>query len=467
MTQLATHPGLKQGEKLSGRTALIEARDFGKPPPPHAQLIWQKAFGEARAKAMTPRDQHWFFDLATLPRSLMSTADLSGILRQGLVAAHQEPVLAAKAARAQLSFFRSKGAFERSQHEITQRPNYERMQTGKLGLTDIGGDLVQREEAFMSGITKHVPIMAGSSRAYIGGLNKLRADMFDKQIARAQAKGRDVNDPKLLQSIAKQINSATGRGDYGAKGNRYAPAGNLLFFSPRLIKSRLDYLNPHWYYKLDPVARKQAVKGASRLAGTMAAVLYGAHLAGAKIQKDPRSADFAKIRYGNLRFDPLGGFQQYIRTGAQIASGKSISTTTGKTMVLGSGYGKPTRLDIALHFGESKAAPVPSFIIDALNQHGISGKSFNLSQEAYSRLLPLLWQDVYSVYKDKGSAGLAAAAYGIGGLGIGVQDYGPPKPKVKHYGGGSSRGGSNPLVGGSGSNPYLPTGGGSSNPYLP
>jgi hypothetical protein len=198
----------------------------------------------------------------------------------------------------------------------------------------------------------------------------------------------------------------------------------------------------------------------------MAALLYGAHLAGAKLQGDPRSSDFAKIRFGNTRLDPLGGFQQYIRAGSQIASGKMISTTTGKTTVLGSGFGKPTRLDIGLHFGESKLNPTASFIVDALNQHGYSGQSFNLSKEAYSRMIPLLWQDVYSVYKDTGSAGLAALLYGVGGVGVGVQNYGPKKPKVKHYGGGRS-GGSDPLIGGSSSNPFLPSGGGSSNPYLP
>lgn len=440
MTRIATHPGLQQGEKLNGRRALMEARDFGKPPPPHAQLIWQKAFGDARARKMTPPDRHFLFDLATLPRSVMSTADLSGILRQGLLAAHEEPILAAKAARAQVKFFRSKDAFERSQHEIMQRPNYERMLEGKLSLTDIGGDLVNREEAFSSQITKHVPIMAGSARAYIGGLNKLRADMFDKQIEQAGRKGYDINNPKLLRGISKQINSATGRGDYGPTANRYAATGNALFFSPRLIKSRLDYLNPHWYYKLHPLARKQAIKGVTRLAATMAGILYTAHVAHAKLQGDPRSADFGKIRYGNLRFDPFGGFQQYVRAGSQIASGKMISTTTGKTETLGSKFGEPTGLDIALHFGESKLAPVPSFVVDALNRHGYAGQHFNLPQEVYSRMIPLLWQDVYSTYKDKGSAGLAALVYGIGGVGVGVQDYAPRKPKRKNLGGGRSGG---------------------------
>ena len=466
MTRVATHPALTQGEKLSGRRALVEARDFGKPPPPHAQLIWQKAFGEARAKAMTPKDQHWLFDLATFPRAIMSTADLSGILRQGLVAAHQEPGLAAKAAAAQVRFFKSKDAFDASQHEITQRPNFERMQEGKLALTDIGGDLEHREEAFMSSISKHIPLMAGSSRAYIGGLNKLRADMFDKQVARAQAMGRDVNDPKLLRNIAKQINSATGRGDYGVRGNRYAPAANLMFFSPRLIKSRLDYLNPHWYATLDPLARRQAIKGATRLAATMATALYGAHLAGAKIEGDPRSSDFGKLRYGNLRIDPWGGFQQYVRAASQIGTNARKSTVTGKVESLGSHYGGATQFDVAKDFIHSKFAPVPSFIWDSLERKSYTGQKFSLPNAVMQRMVPLLWQDIYSVYQDKGSAGLAALIYGLGGVGLGVQDFKSTPPKQK--------GPKNPYLPTSGptktKNPYMPSTSGSSsssNPYMP
>jgi hypothetical protein len=108
------------------------------------------------------------------------------------------------------------------------------------------------------------------------------------------------------------------------------PALNTLFFSPRLMASRLNFMDPTWYMRLDPYARKQALKSLGKLGVFGAGAGAAGAVAGGKIGTDPRSSDFGKIRFGNTRLDPLGGFSQYLVAGSRLASGKSISSVTGQ-----------------------------------------------------------------------------------------------------------------------------------------
>jgi hypothetical protein len=64
--------------------------------------------------------------------------------------------------------------------DIRERPNAELYIRSKLGLTDIKSPKMQDlEEAYMSQWTEKIPVLAGSQRAYVYFLNRLRADTFD------------------------------------------------------------------------------------------------------------------------------------------------------------------------------------------------------------------------------------------------------------------------------------------------
>jgi len=468
------HPDLTFFEKRALNKALTAAVTKGVTPRTFEIKLMRKAFGQEAADAVKTHAGLFssLVDLSNVPRSLMASFDVSAPFRQGLVAGARHPVLAAKNFGPMFRSFASEHYYQALLDEIHQRPNAELYDFAGVKFTELRGlTSKQREEQFSSGYAERIPVVGhivrASGRAYTGFLDKMRADMFDRQLELAKKAGVNVEDYTQLHGIARVVNTATGRGGLGPV-ESWAPALNAVFFSPRLIASRVSLLNPIWYATLPRYARAQAIRSMVQLGAAAGGILATGIYFGGKVQSDPRSADFAKLRLGNTRIDELGGLQQYIRLTSQLASGKLISSTTGKTMTLGPGYGKLTREDIAKRFIVSKFSPPASFVDDLAKGTTFAGQPFSVKQAVVSRMVPLVAQDAYDLYKTKGSIQLALLGYAISMFGIGMQTYGPPPVKAKRYGGGGGGGGTNPLLGGSSSsNPLLPGGGGSSNPLLP
>jgi len=365
------------------------------------------------------------YQLANVPRSVMASFDLSAPFRQGLfLMSHPKRFFGSF-----LNMFKSLGgenAFKAGQEAIARKSTFDLMDEGKLALTEMDTILTAREERFASQWAEKIPIVGkairASGRAYTGFLNKLRADVFDDLIVKADKIGlMPRSNPDLVKQVANFVNVASGRGSLGS----LQPAANALnafFFSPRLMASRLTLLNPLYYIKADPFVRKEALKSLFTFAGVTTTVLGLAKLGGAEVGYDPRSADFGKIKIGNTRIDIMGGTQQYIRMAAQLITGKYISTTTGKEITLGEGYKPLTRLDILVRQVESKEAPIFSFITDLMRGQDYAGNKIKISKEIGSRFVPMLASDIYDIAKDDPSL-LPVGV--LGGLGFSVQTYAP------------------------------------------
>jgi hypothetical protein len=217
---------------------------------------------------------------------------------------------------------------------------------------------------------------------------------------------------------------ATGRGYLGAKLEPVAVTLNQVFFSPRLLASRLQALNPAYYFKLEPFARKQALRNMFATLGAGATVVGLAKLSGAEVGVDPRSADFGKIKVGNTRIDIWGGFAQYAKLAGQLVSGKLVSSTSGKVSTLGEGFKPLTRLDILQRFAESKQAPIFSFAMGLLRGQNQIGESFKAGPEVVKRFVPMVIQDAIELYNE--DPGLVPLDL-LGVFGVGLQTYGPRK----------------------------------------
>jgi hypothetical protein len=378
-----------------------------------------------------------------MPRSIMSSFDLSAPFRQGIFLVGRKEFW--KSFAGMFKQFGSKETFEGIQASIRSRPTYRKMTEAGLALSEMDGPLHTREEQFMSdwAATKLGPVSAmvrASNRAYVGFLNKLRADVFDDILKKSVDAGIDFDaDPKALKDIARFVNAATGRGDLG-KLNQAAPVLSGLLFSPRLMASRIAMLNPMTYASYSPVVRKEALKSLLSF-GAMATTVIGlAAAGGADVETDMRSSDFAKIKIGDTRFDMLGGFQQYLKFFAQQITGKK-KTASGKLVEFGPGFGKESAWDSFLTALRTKFSPVAGFIADARDGENVIGEEFNLGVEdpkklsswmkndAVQMFVPLFLQDLTEAMEEYGLKGALTGVPAV--FGVGVQTY---KPKEKKDG---------------------------------
>jgi len=358
------------------------------------------------------------YETINIPRALMATADVSAGFRQGIFIAARRPKQFAKEFIRQFKYLTSEKAYKNLKADIVTDVDYPIMKKNGLALADLQHGLSAKEEAFMSTWAEKIPgigkITRASQRAYTGLLNKLRFDYYKDFLKKADELG--ITDEKYFKDAAEFVGAATGRGGLG-NFERSAVALNAVLFSPRLMISRLKLLNPIYYAKLHPEVRKEALKSLFSFAGATMGVLTLAKMAGAEVGADPRSADFGKIKIRDTRIDIMGGFQQYIRMAAQITSGKYVSSTTGKEITLGEGYGSATRWDIFLRQLESKESPVASFATAILKGKDYTGKDVKVGKEIGQRFVPMVIQDIYDIAKEDPSL-LPLGMLGMTGMGL-------------------------------------------------
>lgn len=453
------NPKLSLFDSVNARTGLRKLLDGTVPNKSEIELL-SKVFppdfikAALKHRSTTSKIADFAGNALNLPRSLMSTADLSAPLRQGIFLVGRKEFY-----KAVPTMFREfKDAFVKNDSvpvadrganwqssgsmlvdEIQARPTYELMERAGLAISKPHSyDLSAREEQFMSQWAERVPgnnvaskaynttmgrVVRASGAAYSGFLNKLRADTFDDLLRKSEAAGIDFKqNPKALKDIASYVNAATGRGSLGSL-NQAAPVLSGLFFSPRLMASRIQMMSPHFYLNpnVSPVVRREATKSLLAFGAITATILSLAKAGGADVEDNPRSSDFGKIKVGNTRYDIFGGFQQYAVLATRLATNET-KTLKGDVRTLGEGYGSRTRLGVAGDFLANKASPVAGYVRDYLKGSDPVGKPFDARGDAMQLFMPLFLQDLQSAYESEGVTGAAKTLPGI--FGVGVQTYG-------------------------------------------
>lgn len=369
-------------------------------------------------------------DIAGIPRAILSSGDVSGMGRQALVAFLSHPRTVIKTFPKQFKYFASEKAFKASQDELMSRPKFDMAKSSGLALQELSGPVSETEEKFMSNLAERIPVLGkmihSSGRAYTGTLNRIRMDLFDQLTDQARKSGYDINDPKILKDLTKVINNSTGRGHLGAAED-HAQSLSTALFAPRLMASRINIFNPNYYRKLSPPAKKEAIRQFVALGTFAASVLGMAKMAGAEVETDPTSSDFAKIKIGDTRLDILGGHQQYLVLAARLAMNKVTSSQTGKEIKLGDEYGAPTAMDIIYRFLESKENPTLGMITKIIKGKDIEGNSTRTAEGIGKTLIggltPLIAQDLYDVMQHP-KALHPAINTSLSAIGIGSQTYG-------------------------------------------
>jgi len=327
----------------------------------------------------------------------------------------------------------NEGFFKASQNSIMKHPNFTRptsagktvgksaAERAELSMTDL---ISKREEIFTSSIAEKIPGIRASNRAYVGYLNKLRADMFNRFV---KEEGGDIlkNDVKL-RAIGKLINNATGRGKLPGALEDNAKLMNTLFFAPRLHAGKIrmwgQLFNPKFYAENTPTVRKNALRSVitSTGVGLLAGELF--RQMGAEVSNDPTSSDFRKIKIGDTRIDPFGGDQQYAVAIAKLLTGKSTSSTSGKiTELYQPEFGEQSAGGIMADFMANRLAPLPSMAVNLLFSKDYGDEDFGIQSQLIDKTVPIIVQDIMELAEED-PALLPLTIPGM--FGVGVQTYG-------------------------------------------
>lgn len=410
----------KERKPLPETPELVEARTELR----RAQKEFESAKRRAEREAMTKTQKaiDATKQVVGATTDVLTSIDVSAVLRQGVVFSLGHPLETVKNSALMFRAFASEGAAERIQTIIENDPLYPKLEKAGLEFTGYGDTLSPQEENIRSRISKHIPFVASSQRAFVTYMNAQR-------MVRAKAMVEALPDttPAEIKSIAEFVNDATGRGKLS---NKRLDAGlelaRLALFSPRLYLSRLNLLSMRPIRRAASARqRKQAAVELGRFAAGLAAASGLAWMLGAEIEvEDPKKADFGKFRFpsktdvGDTRIDMTGGLSQYITLAARMGSGE-ITDTSGKTKA-------QNPVDTFTRFLRNKLNPPVGAAVDLIVGKNAVGEPTGLQEAAARMVIPLSVRDIVETMKAQGiPEGTAISILGL--FGAGVQTYGPKK----------------------------------------
>lgn len=469
-------------EKERIKSLAAAAEDLGTITDPAEKLAAQKALKDAAEnKGVFQRIKTIGEGILSIPRSIMTSGDLSFALRQGAVLGVRFPKIWAESIAQSAKMAVNPRYFEEQMSKVANavdkngEPLLPAYQDMKLSIEGVKG---KSEEAFGNtnllerklnetgkgaaakkainkiNVIRH--FVAASDRSFTGAATLLRANVAKKIINDYGGMEKFAQWTKReKQDLGRMIDTASGRGRGGQFFEQAAPTLGQTLFSARLWKSRLDLINPVYYAQLKGPARKYALQGAGAFASTVAITLMAAKAAGADVEMDPRSSDFGKIKIGDTRYDIMGGLQQNIVLAAREVTGQKknsngdiitfapgihLPDSDGSTPAFGdapdAGFGAPTRASVLGDFATNKTSPTINTAITLARGTDIAGNAVNPWQEVASLFIPLGASSISDKEandkpQNAGQAIGNAAAVGLPEFfGVGTQTYGNNNTKV-------------------------------------
>lgn len=405
-----------------------------------------------------------------LPKGLIASIDVSAPFRQGIIfMMTQNPVKSAQQLKQMFGFWGNTKNYDKWLAELKASDEYALIKASGVYISEQNGKLSAMEEVFANNLGNKIPLLGQSYKikgaklpgldlykrseaAYSGFLNNLRVQSFMDGAQLLKENGYTIqNNPEVFKDWANYVNSATGRGNMNPE---LAVKLGPIFFSPRLIKARLEQigvsdalalfgLSDGFYMKMSPPARAMALKRMGAFMGVMGTIIGLAALYynnddddKSSVELDPRSSDFGKLKFGNTRVDLTGGFATYYRAFGQFLSGKRKDINTGEIQKLNQGFGKKTRFEVLQDFYGNKLSPFAQKVYQytAVSDEERERRALEeASQEtAFNKsgmplwlqdlTIPLWMRDVEPIMKDQGN-GTGLFLIGLSLLGEGIQYY--------------------------------------------
>lgn len=347
------------------------------------------------------------------PRAMMATADMSYLLRQGLIPSLGHPKLAGEAFGKSVKALFSQRFTDRFAVELNESPNKQYWDKYGLELSEFD-DMSQREEMFTSHITGKIPlfgkVVRASERNMTTGLNALRTKLFDDFMQ----KHPSAND-ETLTAYAEYINAATGKGDISGLG-KGAQKLSKLMFAPKFAWSRFTAPVKAGKLLLNPETSGEIARQWGALFGTGMTVLSLAVANGLEVGTDPEDPDFGKIKYKDSHIDVWGGLQQPMRLMARTAK-------AGYNGVRGEGE-RTDILKAITQFVSYKLNPAVTLPFELASGKDVIGKDITPAQSFITRTTPLtLQQMMESAYEFGYTPEEVMALTLMESLGVSVQNY--------------------------------------------
>jgi len=379
-------------------------------------------------------------ETVNLPKQLIASFDLSAILRQGGIPTISHPSEALKIFIPSMRALKSEEGFIAAEEAIKNHERYPYWLRAGLDLTTKTAGLAKMEETQMSRLASKIPGIRASERHYMTWMNLQRYAMVEFYANKLNPDGQlpTADEAKI---IAHAVNVATGRGGSGMRAGALS-ALSTIFWAPRLTISRFQYLlgHPIWY---GAVSRAVPFKGTGRVRWLLAKeyaqflgkllALYGLGLLmGGDVETDPRSSDFAKIRFGDTRVDPAVGLQQPVVLLSRLATGKTVDTGGRVESIVGDTrpYGGQTVWDVMAGFARTKLSPGISQLLALRSGETFVGEKVTPKTTARDLIIPLAIRDAYQAIESEGWVkGSALSALSI--MGMGLSTYVSAGPKTR------------------------------------
>lgn len=435
-----------------------------------------------RTKSQKVYDSLW--EMWNLTRALRATGELSPVLLQGGVytigQSITNPMMAVRAFAQLFTQGFSEKKHEAWLRKVQAQEFYPRLKQSKLAITETDVKVNAKEELFLSGWVNQIwdglglPLRAFGEKPYkvweklsppkfferatIAYLNSIRLEKYlqGEQMLRAQGIEYNGNE-KQYKAMADVINTFTGRGSLGKLELVSKPLA-AVFFSPRMWSSSIQQTIalPYFYAaagvrdtpsigggRFKPtVAQKMILMDYMKYVGLTAAILMLVKAneddddkEGMKVEMDPRSSDFGKIKFGDTRIDPWGGRIQQVVLISRMMTDSII--TKGEKKTLGSTPFTPTKGGLLLKFAQNKLSPssamVAKFLFSSWKKDKETNEMIRVDQYGQpiggplsmttDNLYPIYWEtisELHDEHKPVVAGFLDAAAFF--GLGIGVYE---------------------------------------------
>lgn len=429
---------LRTFEQIRANDALNKLQDGIVPTPSELEILGSIIGRSQAAKIVAAQAQKigklkgLLLELANFPTTTLASFDISMVGRQGITTLPKYPKQWFEAVIVSYKAAYSEAYAQQALNDMDTDEWAEIRRRADVFRSDIDGSLTTAEAQFYSTWAKRIPILKiftkASERAAVVGMNRLRASIFNKVAEGWTATQRtDTN----YRELAEVVNASTGRGNIkrGSNLDTVLPFLNAAFFSPRYVLSRFELIGKTGKSLVDITTGKQTPAGkilAHEMvsfvgAGLIAMVL--AEVMGAKVERDPRSSDFGKIKIGRTRIDVWGGFQQIARSTAQLIAGQSKAMSSGEIFT-------KNRLEIFGRFVQSKLSPAAGLGVELLSGKDFLGEplptfetKWELADYVMQKLAPLVIQDTIDAARYSDNKAVTAVAFPLAFHGIGVQTY--------------------------------------------